>query len=161
MKKFISRLKVLILVSAVSSCHYPMPAFSADFGSKQATVIKNHDGDTMMVSIPGWPSIIGEKISVRVFGVDTPGILGKCADEKLKAGIAKEFTANFIKNKRVVLKNIQRDKYFRILADVYVGENSLSTELLKQGLARPYFGDTMSNWCVKYSNSEHHENPAP
>ena len=148
MKKFISRLKVLILLSAVSSCHYPTPAFSAGFGSKQATAIKNHDGDTLTVSIPDWPSIIGDNITVRVLGVDTPEILGKCANEKLKAGIAKEYTANFVKDKKVTLKNIQRDKYFRILADVYVGEHSLSSELLKQGLARPYFGDTKSSWCV-------------
>jgi len=141
-------LKSIFLVGIVSSCSHPAPAFSADFGSKQATAIKNHDGDTLTVSIPDWPSIIGDNITVRVLGVDTPEILGKCVDEKLKAGIAKEFTANFIKNNQVMLKNIQRDKYFRILADVYVGENSLSTELLKQGLARPYFGDAKSSWCV-------------
>ncbi len=148
MNTFILKLKVLFLLAAIGSCSHPVPAFSSDFGSKQATAIKNHDGDTITVSIPDWPSVIGDKIEVRVLGVDTPEILGKCADEKLKAGIAKEFTANFIKDKQVLLKNIQRDKYFRILADVYVGENSLSSELLKQGLARPYFGDTKSSWCV-------------
>lgn len=148
MKAFILKLKLLFLLAAVSTCSHPVPSFSADFGSKQATAIKNHDGDTITVSIPDWPSVIGDKIEVRVLGVDTPEILGKCADEKLKAGIAKEFTANFIKDKQVLLKNIQRDKYFRILADVYVGESSLSNELLKNGLARPYFGDTKSSWCI-------------
>jgi micrococcal nuclease len=148
MNTFFLKLKVLFLLLIAASWGHPAPTFSADFGSKQATAIKNHDGDTITVSIPDWPSVIGDKIEVRVLGVDTPEILGKCADEKLKAGIAKEFTANFIKDKQVLLKNIQRDKYFRILANVYVGESSLSSELLKNGLARPYFGDTKSSWCI-------------
>jgi endonuclease YncB( thermonuclease family) len=150
MKNLTVRKKMLMLVCIcyAASYYYSAPTLAGDFGDKEATVIKNHDGDTMTVSIPDWPSVIGDKISVRVYGIDTPEILGKCADEKAKALLAKAFTEKFVNAKQITLKNIQRDKYFRILANVYVGENSLSEALIKAGLARPYFGDTKSSWCM-------------
>ncbi|PIT99828.1 MAG: hypothetical protein COT74_08565 [Bdellovibrionales bacterium CG10_big_fil_rev_8_21_14_0_10_45_34] len=36
--------------------------------------------------------------------------------------------------------NVSREKYFRILADVFVDGNSLSAHLMKMGLAYSYDG---------------------
>lgn len=37
-----------------------------------------YDGDTFRANIKGLHSLIGERISIRVAGIDTPEIRGKC-----------------------------------------------------------------------------------
>jgi endonuclease YncB( thermonuclease family) len=53
-------------------------------GPVSAKVIKVYDGDTFTVEAYPWPGITA-KASVRVDGVDTPEIRGKCEAEKQKA----------------------------------------------------------------------------
>lgn len=44
-------------------------------------------------------------------------------------------------------RSIKRDKYFRLLGDVYVDDKNLGASLVKAGLAVPYEGGTKKNWC--------------
>ena len=44
-----------------------------------------YDADTFRVNIEGYPPIIGERIPVRVLGIDAPELRGKCESEKIKA----------------------------------------------------------------------------
>lgn len=119
-----------------------------------STVVTVHDGDTFSVMINKWPTIVGDKILVRVDGVDTPEILGQCQKEKDLAQKAKLFTQQFLNtDKRIYLKHMRRDKYFRILADVQVNGKLLSQELINNGLARPYHGEKKQSWCVVDSTS--------
>lgn len=53
--------------------------------------VSNYDGDTVMVDIPNVHPLIGERISVRVQGIDTPEIKGNAGCEKEKAKEAKKF----------------------------------------------------------------------
>jgi endonuclease YncB( thermonuclease family) len=46
--------------------------------------------------------IISEKISIRVNGIDTPEIRGKCEKEKYDAQQAKEMVADILKDAKVV-----------------------------------------------------------
>ena len=51
---------------------------------------------------------------------------------------------------KIELRNVDRDKYFRILANVYVDDKSLSEVLIKNKLALPYDGGRKpanTNWC--------------
>ena len=41
-------------------------------------VISVYDGDTFRVNIDSLPPIVGKNIAIRVNGVDTPEIRGKC-----------------------------------------------------------------------------------
>ena len=110
-------------------------------------IVSVYDGDTFTVNIKQYPPIVGEKISVRIYGVDTPEIKGKTVREKEMAIQAKEFVEERFKTARVIeLRNLQRDKYFRLLAEVYVDGENLSETLIKQGLGRPYFGNTKQSW---------------
>ena len=127
-------------------------AFSVEaknYGSitvKQVTSI--YDADTFRVDIEGYPAIAGERIPVRVLGVDAPELRGKCKSEKLKARQAKQITVESLRSARVIeLHNIQRGKYFRILADVYVDGSSLADLLISSGYARPYGGGKRAGWC--------------
>lgn len=112
--------------------------------------VQNYDGDTVTFEIPNVHPIIGRNISVRVFGIDTPEMKGKAPCEKDRAKEAKEVVKNLlVKAKRIDLRNIQRDKYFRILADIEADGVSISQKLVNQKLAYPYDGGTKSkvNWC--------------
>lgn len=113
-------------------------------------VLKNYDGDTLTVNIPNVPALLGRKISVRVHGIDTPEVKTKNKCEKEAGRIARNLVASTLKNaKKVELHNVQRDKYFRILADVMVDGRSLADILLKNNLAYAYDGGTKSHpdWC--------------
>jgi len=59
-------------------------------GPVSAKVIKVYDGDTFTVEAYPWPGLEA-KASVRVDGVDTPEIRGKCEAEKKKAIEAREW----------------------------------------------------------------------
>lgn len=51
--------------------------------------LKNYDGDTTTFEIPNVHPLIGQNISVRVRGIDTPEIRTKDKCEKDKGRIAK------------------------------------------------------------------------
>jgi endonuclease YncB( thermonuclease family) len=133
-----------------------VPLFSGsikdkNFGSARvAEVISIYDGDTFRVNIGGYPDIIGKRIPIRVNGVDTPELRSKCKKEKDLARLAKQFTVQMLRSaKSIELKNMQRGKYFRIVADVYADGKSLSKELINNNLAVPYFGGTkVKDWCA-------------
>jgi len=107
-----------------------------------------YDADTFRVNIKTWPDIIGQGISIRVQGIDAPEIRGKCKVEKQAALRAKQFTVSVLHNaRRIELRNIQRGKYFRILADVWVDGKRLSQALIKAGHAQVYKGGKRLGWC--------------
>ena len=92
--------------------------------------------------------IIGRKISVRIAGIDAPEIRGKCEAEKIKAVEAKKAALALLSAaKSITLTDLRRGKYFRIIANVWADNTSLSAHLLALDLARPYFGGTRKSWC--------------
>ena len=99
--------------------------------------------------LSGLHPIIGEKISIRVNGIDTPEIKGKCEKEKYDAQQAKEMVADILKDaEKIELKNMERGKYFRIAADVIVDGESLGDMLIEAGMAVRYDGGKKTHkWC--------------
>ena len=111
-------------------------------------VINVYDGDTFRVNIDSLPPIVGKNIAIRVNGVDTPEIQGKCRYEKNLALKARDFVRNKLANaKEIKLTNLQRGKYFRIVANVVVDGVSLGQELLDNKLAYEYSGGRKLSWC--------------
>ena len=113
-------------------------------------VVSIYDGDTFTVNIKGVHPLIGKRISIRAYGIDTPELRGKCQQEKLLARRAKQLTVQFLRAATVIeLRNVKRDKYFRIDAEVYGDGKSLNEILLKSGLAVKYNGNTkVKDWCA-------------
>lgn len=108
-----------------------------------------YDGDTFYVTVKKWPEIIGKNIAVRVKAVDTPELKGACYAEILKAREAKKFTVKLIRSaKKVELRNMSRDKYFRIDAEVYLDNQNLADALIQQGFGVAYSGGKKIDWCV-------------
>ena len=111
-------------------------------------VISVYDGDTFRVNIDSLPPIVGKNIPIRLEGVDTPEINGKCQYEKDLALEARDFVRSKLSNAvEILLNDLQRGKYFRIVAKVYIDGVSLEEELLQNGLAYQYNGGKKSNWC--------------
>jgi micrococcal nuclease len=111
-------------------------------------VISVYDGDTFRVDIDSLPPIVGKNIPIRLNGVDTPEIRGKCEYEKDLAIKARDFVRNKLANaKEIKLNNLQRGKYFRVVANVIVDGVSLEQELLENELAYKYTGGKKSSWC--------------
>lgn len=111
-------------------------------------VVSVYDGDTFRANISGYPDIVGKNMPIRVNGIDTPEIRGKCPAEKVLALKAKALTVSLLaQGEHIQLKNIKRGKYFRLVADVYIDGHKLSTALLSQGLAYEYFGKNKRSWC--------------
>lgn len=111
-------------------------------------VVSVYDADTFRVNIAGWPDIIGANIAIRADGFDAPEIRGQCPEEKENALVARNLTFIALSTAdRVLLRNIRRGKYFRIIADVYVDGESLRDLHLTAGTARPYSGGKREGWC--------------
>ena len=127
--------------------------FSAQAAPEYGTVtvskvISVYDGDTFRVDIDSLPPIVGKNIPIRLNGVDTPEIQGKCQYEKDLAVKARDFVRNKLANaKEIKLTKLQRGKYFRVVADVIVDGFSLEKELLENKLAYKYTGGKKSSWC--------------
>jgi endonuclease YncB( thermonuclease family) len=111
------------------------------FPIKGGRVIKVYDGDTITIAskLPFDNSPL-YRLSVRLNGIDAPEIKGKTDDEKIAAKQVKDALSNLILNKYVTLKNIQSEKYGRILADVYIGDLHLNEWLIKEKYAVKYDG---------------------
>lgn len=140
-----TRLIALIFISSVLC----FAGSKKTFGDLQCDeVISIHDGDSFRCNINGVQPIIGKNIKIRVHGVDTPEMDGKSQREKDLALQAKKITVNFIEScpTKILLKNIQRGKYFRIVADVYCGDKLLSKELIDANLAYEYYGGKKKKW---------------
>ena len=114
-----------------------------------AIYLHNYDGDTITFNLLDLHPIIGEKISVRVNGIDTPEIKGKCEKEKYDAQQARDMVADILKDaEKIDLKNMKRGKYFRIVADVYVGGENIADMLIEAGMAVKYDGGKkIKDWC--------------
>ena len=127
--------------------------FSAQAAPEYGTVIVSkvisvYDGDTFRVDIDSFPPIVGKNIPIRLNGVDTPEIQGKCQYEKDLAIKARDFVRNKLANaKEIKLTNLQRGKYFRVVANVVIDGVSLEQELLENELAYKYSGGSKSSWC--------------
>ena len=106
------------------------------------------DGDTFRARLDIWlrQSVT---VKVRLKGVDTPEMNGKCAAEKKLARQAKAFAENWLRKNQVQLVNVHYGTYAgRVLATAQIknGDN-LSAALLAENLAKPYRG-RRAQWCA-------------
>ncbi|KGJ97663.1 thermonuclease family protein [Colwellia psychrerythraea] len=139
----------LLLAALLAIQSFSISAKNNSYGNATVAEITSiYDGDTFRANIEGFPTIVGEHMSIRINGIDTPELRGKCPKEKAQAKLAKQFTVKHLRGaKRITLKNIKRGKYFRLIADVYVDGLNLAEQLIKYNHATEYHGKTKKNWC--------------
>ena len=136
-------LPILLIAALISSA---APAAEVISGPINARVVSVYDGDTLTVDAAPWPGLTA-RTSVRVAGVDTPEIRGKCQREKDLAIRARDFVRAAV-GTRVQLTDVRLGKYAgRVVADVWVNEQKLSDLLIAENLGRPYDGGRREGWC--------------
>lgn len=111
------------------------------------------DGDTLRVRARIWLDQ-EVRVLVRVAGIDTPELRGRCAGENVLALKAREFTGNFLRQREkpdpaIWLTEIDQDKFGgRVLAQVRNTDgNDLAAALVRAGFARDYAGGRRADWC--------------
>jgi micrococcal nuclease len=140
--------KIILMLTTISLT-FDVSAKNKNYGNaKVLEVTSIYDGDTFRANLRGYPAIIGEHMAIRINGIDTPELRGKCEAEKQLARKAKQFTVEHLRAaKNITLKNIKRGKYFRLIADVYVDGISLGELLIKYKHAVIYQGKAKKTWC--------------
>lgn len=115
-------------------------------------ILKVVDGDTVQVEAKWVPPPISPKVSIRIYGVDTPekGFRAKCDAENQRGLAASAFTKKVItESKTAQVLLMDWDKYGgRVLGDIILDNGvSLRQLLIQNGFAREYYGDAKQSWC--------------
>ena len=109
-------------------------------------VVAVHDGDSFTVELPGLPAALARR-GVRLAGIDTPELRGKCEGEKAAARAARDALAGLLAAGEPRICPLGWEKYGRVLATVTVGDVDVAAALIAGGHARPYDGDARLGWC--------------
>lgn len=112
-------------------------------------ISKVHDGDTVIIEVDFFPPEIGNRVGLRIKGIDTPELYGKCIEEIEGAKKAKEYMKELTKKGDYKIVLLGRDKYFRLLGDIKIGEKYISELMIEKGYARKYDGLHKQGWCAK------------
>lgn len=109
-------------------------------------VVKVYDADTITVanriSVGGEQSEEIYRFQVRLTGIDSPEIKSKNPTTKELAKQSRDVLSGMIFGKIVELRNVQLEKYGRLLADVYLGDLHLNQWLIDNKYAVQYDGGT-------------------
>ncbi len=112
-----------------------------------AQVISIYDGDTITVRARIW---LGQAVEtqVRLDGIDTPELKGKCKGEKKLAQKARDFLIE-LAGDTVTLRDIHYGKYAgRVVARVFIERGTdIVAALLNAGHGRLYSGGKRQGWC--------------
>jgi len=125
------------------------------------TIVSCYDADTCRVDLPrsafndDWAyELFGHNIPIRVEGIDTPEIRGKCQKEKDLAYKARDLVQGLFDNAQTITLTIDdnpkevRGKYFRIVGRLIVDGADISELLIEQQFAVSYDGGTkVKDWC--------------
>jgi len=152
LRYIVNRYIKFLLIAVISIQCHPVPqSFASEHPAEENSFryieyVSCYDGDTCKFNIANLPDVFGKNLPIRLRGIDTPEIRGKCNKEKELAYKARDFI-RFILNKaeKIELRNISRGKYFRIVADIYADNKNVSEMMLFNGHARPY--ESKIDWC--------------
>jgi endonuclease YncB( thermonuclease family) len=120
-------------------------------GPVPATVLRVIDGDSLVVRATIW---LGQEVetTVRLLGVDTPELRGKCSEERKLATRSRQLTARLAQQGAdITLREIQFGKFAgRVLARVVTaGGVDVGEALIEAGLGREYHGGRRVSWCLR------------
>lgn len=143
----------LLAGGALSQLPTAVNPLSVIQGPVEADVVRVTDGDTLVFVAYPFPEITIRGI-LRMDGIDTPEVRGKCSEEKKKAADATAFLTKTIEaNKgRITLHVIglvgeTGGSFGRYRAIAKIKGQSLSDLMIEKGLARPNQGEARKPWC--------------
>lgn len=145
---FILVVAVLACLAATKSTVPSKGPQERTYGDAYVAVVSSvSDGSTFTVTIRDYPPIIGERIPVRISGIDTPDLKDPRPEIRRLAQRSRQVTASELRTAKIIkLRNMRRDKSFRIIADVELDGHSLARTLIEGGYAKPSFGEGKIRW---------------
>jgi len=140
-----------MLRAIMLSLAFATPSFADELPRYEWKVLRVIDGDTVEIEAPYLPPPLAPKLSLRVYGVDTPekGWRGQCDKERALGQSATDFTQSLINYSQTIMVEIREwDKFGgRVLGDLWIDGKSLTAMLIENGFAREYYGDKKKSWC--------------
>lgn len=116
----------------------------------RASFVSAYDGDTLNLIAHPWPNL-DLRVTVRVRGLDTPEIRGRCPRERELARQARTEARNLLAGAgEIVVSGVDlaSDPYGRAVATVTADGVRLDEHLIRLGLARAYDGTgRRQGWC--------------
>lgn len=121
----------------------------------KAKVVDVYDGDTCTCIVDlGFKLKL--KIKVRLLGIDTPEIRTKDLEEKKKGKETRDWLKERILDKEVLIHTEKKGKFGRWLGTIWEVEesklnfeSSYNNKLIKEGLAKEYWGGKKWNTVLK------------
>ncbi|MEX1154520.1 thermonuclease family protein [Parvibaculum sp.] len=117
-------------------------------GPVEAEVVRVIDGDSLVVRARIW---LGQTVEthVRLSGIDTPELRGKCVEERDRAAAARAALAALLGTGKVALSDIEADKFGgRVRARLASGaHDDVAQAMIAGGHARAYEGGARAGWC--------------
>lgn len=146
--KYCLRYPALLAVVLMSTLTGRAAAGEILQGPIPAQVVRIIDGDTIVVRARIW---LGQDIetNVRLDGIDTPELRGRCPAETKLAHQAKAFLEAKTAEGLVVLQQVQYGKFAgRVVSKVTLPDGEdMGRALVSGGLARTYRGGKRQSWC--------------
>lgn len=134
-----------------------LPAIAlAEYGSVRVDEVTSVlDGDTFRATVDEWPAVIGERIPVRISGINAPERRSRCdteAEKERERELAADARIYLVERLRgaetIELRQIERGSFFRIIAEVWADGENVGQEMLEAGHALPYVtGQSGQAWC--------------
>ena len=108
---------------------------------KHGFVVKVYDADTITIAskLPYKTSPL-YRWSVRINGIDAPELKSTNSELAALAFKGKEKLSEKLLHQKVTLKNVNTEKYGRILADVFLNDINIGEWLIDQNFAYKYNG---------------------
>lgn len=111
----------------------------------RATFLEAHDGDTITVDIDMGMGISVRSRHIRLFGINTPELMG--ATKTAAEGARDALKAMIASAKDMIIETVmdKDEKYGRLLGKIWLKQADgtwllANDEMIKRGLAKPYFG---------------------
>jgi micrococcal nuclease len=116
------------------------PWFTLDDEQLQCKIIDVYDGDTITIIFPFSDGYYKDKC--RLYGIDTPEVRTKNAEEKAAGIKARDWLKEKILNKTMLIEFKGKDKYGRLMGVIYenINSTSINMQLVANGMAYEYEG---------------------
>lgn len=133
-------------MEALETANPKAPYFDWNGYSCHARVASVYDGDTIKIVCPHPLDASGAlyRWRVRLYGIDTPEVRTRDAEEKERGIAAREYLKTLILGKVCVVQFFKHDKYGRLLASVWLPSGECANRLVLQDTegTYAYYGGT-------------------
>lgn len=149
MLRFLFCLSILFCLSLA----WAGPVYSIPIVLEQRDIEDVYDGDTFYIRLNGIHPVFGQRLPIRIKGIDAPERRSSCDTPALRAleREAASIVASYLENllyraSSIRLEEIERNVYFRVDAKVIIDGMDIGQAMLEAGMVQPSV-DKRVDWC--------------